>query len=366
MAERHDVAVIGAGVVGLSCADALATAGYSVLLLDRKGPASEASAAAAGLLAPQIEAHAGDALLPLAMAARNRYGMVARECAAEGHDIGLLSGGIAHVAFDEAAAATLRAQVDAQRSAGLDARWLEQAELRRRHPGIGLAARAALLAPRDGAVNNVALCAALIDRCHRIGVTMLTDEVCDIGERGGRVTGVHGATTSYRADVVVLAAGAWSCTIAGVPRAVPVEPVRGQIAAFAWPVGEPTAVLYGNHGYLVRRGDEVLVGSTMERVGFELGNTEEGLAHLRRTAVALLPSLIGKPFTRSWSGLRPMTPDGLPIIGPDPELSGLLYATGHGRNGILLGPLTGEIIRDLVVSGSTSWDISMCSIARFQ
>jgi glycine oxidase len=365
MVERFDVAVIGAGIVGLAAARALASAGRRVLVLDRGAPCAEASGAAAGMLAPQIEAHAGDALLPLGLAARDRYAALAAECARAGHDVALFTGGITHVAFDTAREQALEKQLLAQRALGLDVEWLDAAALRRRHPGVGTAARGALLAPRDGCVNNVALGTALFADARRLGVTFAVDEVCDVASRQGRVTAVRGATTSHAADTIVLAAGAWACTIAGFPRAIPVEPVRGQMAAAPWPAGEPAAVLYGEAGYLLRRGAEALIGSTMEHTGFAKGTTDAGIGHLRREAAALLPVLAGVPFTRTWSGLRPMTPDGLPIIGRDPDLEGLVYATGHGRNGILLGPLTGEIVRDLVVRGDTPWDISPYSITRF-
>src|SRR5207237_3696171 len=136
--------------------------------------------------------------------------VVARECAAQGIDIGLSTAGIAHVALDDESAAALHAQVDAQRAMGLEASWLDAGELRRRHPGVGPAARGALLAPRDGAVNNVALTAALLARAFALGVTLVQDEACEITARRGRVAGVNGATTSYAAEIVVLAAGAWS------------------------------------------------------------------------------------------------------------------------------------------------------------
>ncbi len=365
VAERFDVAIVGAGVVGLAAARALAGAGRRVVVIDRGEPGHEASGASAGMLAPQIEAHAGDALLPLGIAARDRYPALAVECAAAGHDIGLRTSGIMHVAFDEAREIALKAQHDAQRALGFDTAWLYGPALRRVQPGIAPGARGAMLAPRDGCVNNVALCRALLEGATARGVVVVRDEVCEIVSRSGRISGVQGAAATWAADTVVLAAGAWACTIAGVPRAVPVEPVRGQMAAMPWPTGEPHGVLYADEGYIVPRGGEALIGATMEHTGFDKGNTAEGLASLARAAAAILPALAGVPFTRTWSGLRPMTPDGLPIIGPDPELAGLIYATGHGRNGILLGPLTGEIVRDLVVSGSTSWDIAACAISRF-
>jgi glycine oxidase len=141
--------------------------------------------------------------------------------------------------------------------------------------------------------------------------------------------------------------------------------VRGQIALVIWPPGEPTGVLFGHHVYIVPRGDEAILGSTMEHAGFAKDTTPAGLAHIFTGAAALLPALAEQRIQRTWAGLRPMTPDGRPIIGPDPDVAGLWYATGHGRQGVLLGPLTGEIVRDLMLDGKTAWDLAPCAVTRF-
>jgi glycine oxidase len=365
VSETFDVAVVGAGIVGLATARELARAGKRVVLLDRGEPGAEASWAAAGMLAPQIEAHVAGPALALGIAARERYAGLAAECEAAGHPIGLTSGGIARVAFDDDGARELQAQVEAQRALGLEAEWLSRKDLVWRHPGIAAGACGAALAPRDGCVDNVALCAALAADAQRHGVTFAVVEVVELMTAHGRAAGVRSALESHRAHVVVLAAGAWSGTIAGLPRPVPVAPVRGQMALAPWPAGEPRGVLFGRAGYVVARGDGAVLGSTMEHVGFDKHTTEEGLAHVRREAAALLPALASAMFTRTWAGLRPVTPDALPILGRDPDVEGLIYATGHGRNGILLGPLTGEIVRDLVVRGETEWDLAPYAIGRF-
>jgi glycine oxidase len=317
------------------------------------------------MLAPQIEARAGDPLLTLGLAARDRYADLAVELSATGHDIGHWVGGIAHVAFDELRAEALREQAAAQVGCGLDSEWLGEADLRHRHPSVSPAARGALLAPRDGCVNPVALGAALIADALALGVTFAQAEVCEVTIAHGQATGVRSEMDSARAAAVVVAAGAWSAALVGLPRGAPVEPVRGQMAAVPWPSSEPPAVLFSDEGYLVARGGEALLGSTMERVGFVNETTPEGLEKIRRGAARLVPSLSDVPFRRTWSGLRPMSADGLPIIGADPNVAGLVFATGHGRNGILLGPLTGEIVRDLIVHGETSWDIAPYAITRF-
>ena len=365
MAKPFHAAIIGAGVVGLAAARELSLLGRRVVVLDPGPPGGEASEASAGMLAAQIEAHAGEALLRFGILGRERHQALARDCAAAGHPYPISLSGISVVALDAARAAELEGQAAAQRALGLEADWVGRAELERRQPGIAKEARGAFFAPRDGCVNNVALCASLAKIAAATGATFVTDRVLAVETRTGHVHGVRTAHAEYEASVVVIAAGAWSGGIDGLRRKVPVEPVRGQMAEAAWPAGAPEQVLFGRGGYIVPRDGRALLGSTMERVGFAKGTTDEGLAHIRREAAAILPALATAPFTRTWSGLRPVTPDGLPIIGYDPQVAGLLYATGHGRNGMLLGPLTGAIVRDLVVRGETPCDISAYSIQRF-
>jgi glycine oxidase len=136
------------------------------------------------------------------------------------------------------------------------------------------------------------------------------------------------------------------------------------MAATPWPAGLPAAILYDEHCYVLARGEEALLGSTVEHAGFECHVTNEGLAQIFRSVIRLFPALVRAPVLRTWSGLRPMSADGLPIVGPDPAIERLWYATGHGRNGVLLAALTGEIVGDLVSTGATAVDISAWQPAR--
>ena len=359
------VVVVGAGVIGLAVARALARDGLRVTVVDRGPPGGEASGAAAGMLAPQLEAHAGGPLLSLGVAAREHYHVLAAALAERGHDIGLNTSGIVHVAFDELRAVALRGQAEAQRKLGLDADWLSRADLLKRHPSLNPAACGALLVPRDGCVNNLALCAALVADARSHGAVFTAAEVVELTRAGDQVTGVRTELHRLAADNVVLAAGAWSAALVGLSHALPVEPMRGQMAALPWPRNEPASVVYADEGYLVPRGVEALAGSTMERAGFAKDTTEQGQAQLLGAAAKIFPSLAGATVLRRWAGLRPMTPDTLPILGFDPHVAGLVYATGHGRNGILLAPLTAQVVRDLIVAGETRWDISAYSVTRF-
>lgn len=366
MSKPVDCVVVGAGLVGLATARALAREGLSVTLVDRGPPGAEASGAAAGMLAPQIEAHAGDPMLPLTLAARDRYVSFIDELRSAGHQVELSLDGIALVAFDEARAQELTQEVASQHRLGLDARWLEGEQLRAHQPGIAPNAIGALLAPRDGRVDSVALCAALAADAAARGATLERAEVRGLTHTAHRITGVDTSKGSVAAGVVVVAAGAWSARLEGLPLPLPIEPVRGQMAAVPWPGGLKRTVLFGRGAYVVPRGGEALLGSTMEKAGFDKSTTEAGLARIKRETDALLPALRDSRFSRTWSGLRPVTPDLRPIIGREEHVEGLVYATGHGRNGILLGPLTGDIVRDLVTRGATSFDLAPFAARRFQ
>ena len=284
---------------------------------------------------------------------------------ATGVDIGFWRGGIASVAFDYLSAEQLREAVARQRQAGLRCDWLEPADVADRVPGAAPECHGALFAPEDGAVDPGALTRALLADARRLGAALTRARVKRIVTTGGRATGVATANATLHAEHVVVAAGAWSPRIAALPRPLPIEPMRGQMAAAPWPAGTPPVILYYDHGYVLPRAGEALLGSTMERVGFDAKVTDEGLEQIRAGALRLLPALATLPVARRWAGLRPVTSDGRPIVGPDPDVAGLWYATGHGRNGILLAALTGEIIGDLLAKGESDVDISALLPSRF-
>ncbi|HEY3279686.1 MAG TPA: glycine oxidase ThiO [Gemmatimonadales bacterium] len=362
--SRCEVVVVGGGVIGAACARAAALRGLRVAVCEPGPDPASASAASAGMLAAQIEP-TDDWLRALAVRARDLYEALApalRETT--GIDIGFWRPGIASMTFDDPAAERLREAVAGQRQAGLRCDWLEPEDVFERFPGMAPDCRGALFAPEDGAVDPIALTRALLADARRLGATAVTAPVERITAAGGRAAGVATAAGPVHAEHVVLAAGAWSPLIAGLPRSLPVEPVRGQMAAAPWPSGTPPAIAFHDHTYVVARGGEALLGSTMEHAGFDSRVTEAGLAQIRRGAARLLPALSAAPFSRTWAGLRPVTPDGRPIVGPDPDLAGLWYATGHGRNGMLLAALTGDIMGSLLAGEATDVDLAPFSPAR--
>jgi glycine oxidase len=334
-------------------------------VIEPGGEMGQAWRAAGGMLAPQIEADADDPLLELGLAAREHYQSLAPALHENtGIDVGLWREGIARVATDAGEAAELKAKVTWQRQQGHVSEWLDGDELRRRWPWLG-AAVGALWAPRDGALDPERLVRALLTDAQRHGALVVTDRVTGIDVTGDRVAGVVGEAGRYAASDVVLAAGAWSAGVKGVPRQLPVQPVRGQMAALPWPAGIARAIVYNKDCYLLARGGEAILGSTMEYVGFQPEVTPAGLAQILSATISLCPSLIRAKVRRSWAGLRPVTPDGLPVIGPEPKLRGLWYATGHGRNGILLAGLTGALLSQLMNGATPSVDLRAFRPERF-
>jgi len=359
-----EVLVAGGGIIGAACARAAALAGLRVAICEPGPEPAAASAASAGILGAQIE-RTDESLRALALRGRDLYGSLAASLIeTTGIDIGLWREGIASLAFDEAEAERLRDAVAHQRQAGLRCDWLEPGDVAERFPAAA-PCLGALFAPEDGAVHAPQLARALLADAKRRGVVVVAARVQRINTILGRATAVETSAGKIKAEHVIIAAGAWSPRIEHLPRTLPVEPVRGQMAALPWPAGVPRAILYYDHGYVVARDGEALMGSTMEHVGFDNSVTDSGLEDILANATRLFPALATRGPIRSWAGLRPVTPDGRPIVGADPDVRGLWYATGHGRNGVLLAALTGEIIASLVTTGTSEIEIASLAPERF-
>lgn len=327
------------------------------MLLESNEP-GQASVAAAGMLAPGVERATG-AAHRFAVAARDRYPSLIDALAdATGTRVRLNRDGILEVALGERAA-------DAQRRAlPSGAEWLDARALAAVEPALAHAHGAAYH-PTDGAVDNVALVAAmrlLLTTNPLVTVRRQRATSISFPDHAVRVRTESGA--SYGAPTAVLAAGAWAPGIAGLPRTIPVEPFRGEMIALDG--SALRHVTYGPRGYVVPRGSETLVGATMERVGFDAGTTQRARMGLEAAAAEISPALAAMPVTRQWAGLRPITPDGLPIVGREPEREQLLYACGHSRNGVLLAPLTGDCIASLTAGEAPLHDLSPFAITRFE
>lgn len=374
--KQFDAAIVGGGVIGCAIAWKLSQAGMSVVVLERGEAGREASQAAGGMLAPLAEADEADDFFHLAVASRAMYADFARELQeASGIDIEYRTEGTLYLALSEGDEEELDRRWQWQHTAGLNAKRLSAGCARQLEPHLNEKIRFALKFPDDHQVNNRLLVAALLDAANRSGVRFLTQtEVTKliVETRAGRklIAGVKTTHDEIKAGCVIVAAGSWSSSLAFDDEHplnhFNVEPVRGQMVAIEMQGMSVRHVIYSPRGYLVPRlGGFLIAGSTTETVGYDRRVTAGGIASIIGRAAEILPGISGQAIIEMWAGLRPRATDGLPILGIDPLVTGLIYATGHYRNGILLTPITARAISEMIVKGESRIDLAPFSVARF-
>jgi glycine oxidase len=343
-----DVVVIGGGIVGCACAYELAKAGAKVTLLEYGKTGMQATNAAAGMLAPLIESSGPGPMLEFGLRALRAYPALVDELQGQCDlDIEFRPHGILKVVFDDPGMLDLRRRFGWQRELGFPIDWLDGDTCREFEPRLSPRIAAGVFSADEGGVNNQALALALERAAVARGAEIrLRTRVTGFATAGGRITSVRSDDESFACDTAVLAAGARSGKVAALLRAhVPVRPIRGQMIALGGMSAPIRHVVWGPDGYLVPRANGlVFAGATVEDVGFRRRTTKAGIRGLRRMAEGLVPQFRAATLHFDWAGLRPGTPDASPIIGPVPEWPNLIAATGHFRNGILLGPLTGAVI----------------------
>ena len=370
---KPDVVIIGAGVIGLSIAWRLAAGGASVAVFDRGAAGAGASHAAAGMLAACVEAEPGEeALVAFGRESQARWPAFAAELQqASGIDVGLWSEGTLVVALTADDQARLHHQLMFQQKLGLPLQWISAAETRRREPHLAGKLAGAVLSPQDTQVDNRKLAAALriaaIATGAHINEHRPVSAISFVGERAHGIVLADG--TKVAADVVVLAAGAWSRSIAGIPPELrpPVRPIKGQMLALRMDAAAPliTHVVWAPGAYLVpRRDGRLLVGATVEEKGYDSSLTAGGMLTLLEAAWRAIPAVEELPIEEMWVGHRPGSRDDAPILGVTP-IRGLVYATGHHRNGILLAPVTADAIARLVLDGLAEPLIRPFGLERF-
>ena len=371
--EGADVAVIGGGVIGLAIARALCLRGMKrVMLIERASLGAEASHAAAGMLAPQAEANRADAFFDLACASRDLYPSFADELREEtGTDIELERTGTLYLAFTEKDEEEMAHRYNWQQRAGFPVERLSAEEVRRLEPCISRQVRGALRFPLDVQVENRRLIAALSTSIEKHNVRLLTQTyVRSLIIERGQVRGVETSRGNVHAPVVVVATGAWTSFLASSDKSFPalgIEPVRGQMLCFETNPRLAHHVIYSPRGYIVPRLDgRLLAGSTTEHAGFEKRVTGAGVHAITSHALEIAPAVGNLPLVDSWAGLRPRAEDEWPVMGACAEVLGLFYATGHYRNGILLAPLTGELVAEQIMTGGTPPLLDAFSPDRFR
>ena len=371
--KKRDVLVIGGGLIGCSIALRLAQAGLRVTVLERGEPGKEASSAAAGMLSPQGEIIEPREFFELCMASRKMYPSFVREVEELSRlKVDYRREGTLLVATTAREQYELERIIRAQKRMALAIERLTSKAIHAKGPELSPTIGSGVFLPRDHWVDNEKLSAAVAAACKRSGVKIRSGcSVTRIIAKNVLAEGVEvafgsGAPSKLTADQYVVAAGCWSAALAaplGINLAM--KPCRGQMMEFEalWPL--PLVVRAGHHYLVPRSGRRIVAGTTAEYAGFEKAVTGKGLRAILAGAVKILPEFKRFRFLRAWSGLRPDTADHLPILGRG-EISNLVFATGHFRNGILLAPITAKIITDLIVKRSTSRSIEPYRPTRFR
>ncbi|HXH09376.1 MAG TPA: glycine oxidase ThiO [Alphaproteobacteria bacterium] len=369
MAQTTDVVVIGGGIVGCSIAFELAKAGVRVCVLEQGGFGEESSAAAAGMLSGQHGVTTFGPRYQLHYEARELHATLAEDLRERtGLDVQFCRWGLLELLFTPGEIRAADRCYAAQTQQGLRVERLSREETLQLEPALTPDMQGAIRFPDEAHVHNGRLSIALAEASRRLGAELRSGEpAVALLRQGERVVGVRTPTEAVQAETVVVANGAWSSTLVRpLGLTLPVKPMRGQMLAVRTVPRAVHQVVYGHHLYVVPRPDgETLIGATVEDVGFRKEVTLEGLEELVYAGRHIAPGIMGHPVLRTWAGLRPGSPDGLPLVGLVEGLSNLVLAVGHHRNGILLGPMTGLLVKQLLVDGVRSPHLELLRPERF-
>jgi glycine oxidase len=347
----NKVLIIGSGIIGLSIARQLHKQGVrQITILERKNVGEEASFAAAGMLAVHAETDKKDDFLSFCQAGLSLYENFAEELLEETNiDIELDREGTIYLAFDESDVKEIRQRYEWQKEAGLQVEKLSAEEIRKVEPFVSPNVREGLFFPKDWQVENRKVLLALQKYCELNGIEIVENtEVTSLINENDKIIGVETSDKKFFADSVVLATGAWTSLIKAQDFELPkVKPIRGQMISFRTAKRLISKVIYSPRGYIVPRIDgRILVGATVEDVGFVNEMTQSGIESLHESGAEIIPSLMNLGILEKWSGLRPFGDSAMPIIGEFAE--NLFIATAHYRNGILLAPITAKIVAEKV------------------
>jgi glycine oxidase len=367
--KTFDAAIAGGGLIGSAIALELSRAGLRVALFDARDPGHEASWASAGILSPAPENSAMIAMVSLGRASIAMYpDFVASVEELSGLPTGYRAKGTLEALFSRHAREELNTIIALHHGLGLKAEAISAEEARELEPAIGEDVEAAVVRPDEASVDNRLLTTALLDAAKRTGARIFPGSpVQSISREGAQCQGfVLANGEQIAARHTIIAAGCFSSRIAGVEEFAPVRPAKGQMVSLRNEAVRIERVLWSERIYLVPRNDgRILAGATVEHVGFDKTVTAAGIHANLDAAIELVPALAAARVEETWAGLRPDTPDHLPIIGPA-DLEGLLIATGHFRSGVLLTPITARIIGDYVAGSTPTFDCDRFSPMRFR
>ena len=367
MTRNFEAVIAGGGLIGGAIALELALAGARVAVFDQGEPGREASWAGAGILSPAPENLATIPLVPLGKASMALYPeFVARVEEISGKDVGFRAKGTLEALFSRDAARELSTHVALHHGWGLRAEAISAEDARELEAGLSPELEAAVLRPDEASVDNRALTQAVLEAARKSGAEIYAHrEVQGVWREKQRCIGLLFENEKLSAKWTIIAAGAFSASIAGVDTYAPVRPAKGQMVSLRAERLKIERVLWSNKIYLVPRNDgRILAGATVEYVGFDRKVTAGALEKLLSGAIELAPDLAHARVEETWAGFRPDSPDHLPILGPA-DIDGLLIATGHFRSGILLTPITARLIREWITEQSVSVDWERFSPLRF-
>jgi glycine oxidase len=366
--KKFDVAIAGGGVIGGGIALELARAGLRVGVFDRQEPGQEASWASAGILSPAPESPGMIAMVPLGKASLSLYpDFVARVEEISGQSTGFRPKGTLEALFSKDTREELSTIIALHHGLGLQAEPLRAEDARELEPALSEEVEAAVLRPNEASIDNRALTNALLESAQRSGAEIFPGSGAKaIWREGNRCAGLQLQDEKVEAQWTIIAAGCFSAAIEGVAKYAPVRPAKGQMVALRADDVEIQRVLWSDKIYLVPRNDgRILAGATVEHVGFDKRTTAGGIQKILSAAIELAPDLANARMDETWAGLRPDSPDHLPILGPT-DVDGLLMATGHFRSGILLTPITARLMSEWITEQRVSVDWNRFSPLRFQ
>src|SRR6202161_486688 len=365
--KSFDVAIAGAGLIGSSIALELAQAGLKVGMSNRPEPGREASWASAGILSPAPESPAMISMVPLAKASMNLYpALVANVEEISGEKVGFRPKGTIDVFFNKDAIPDLSTLIALHHGMGLKAEPLRPEDARELEPSLSPELEAAALRPEEASIDNRAFTHAMLSAAKRSGAEVFPgSSVTGIVQEAGRCTGLKLENEAVSAKWTVIAAGCFSAGIEGVKEFAPVRPAKGQMVSLRADGLKIERVIWGEKIYIVPRNDgRILAGAPVEYVGFDKQVTAGGIEKILSAAIEVIPEFADARIEETWAGLRPDSPDHLPILGPT-DIDGLVIATGHFRSGVLLTPITARLVRQWITERSVELDWERLSPMRF-